>query len=259
MRLGGWRRWGAVLGFVLAGCSSNHQLDAIASPEEQAAARSTIDQLRARNFAAVEPALDRSVFGAEPRALLEEMAAHLPAQAPSSVKLVGAHKHVFNGVERLNLSFEFQYERSWMVANVATETQAGRRTIIGFNLYPRTQSLEEENRFRLAGKSLVHYAVLAAAAAAVAISVAAAIACLRTRALRRRWAWALVSFLGLTQFALNWTTGQWRFSLVWFLLPPAGAVAPLYGPWIVTAALPVGAVIALVARARAVRRAVQAQ
>ncbi|MBK0393966.1 hypothetical protein [Ramlibacter algicola] len=254
----GLRRWWcccAVLCMLLAGCTQANFLDSIATHDQQSAARTTIDQLRARNFIAIEPTLDPSVFGAEPRVLLQEMAAHVPAEAPKSVKLIGAFRQISNGVERLNLSFEYEYASSWMLANVATESRAGRRTIIGFNIYPRTQSLEDEHRFRLAGKPLPHYLVLAAAVAAGAFSVAVAVVCLFTRALPRRWLWTLASLVGLTQFAFNWTTGQWDFKLFFFNVPPVGAFAPVYGPWMVTVALPVGAAIALVKRARALRRA----
>lgn len=249
-----WVRRCAILAlFLLAACSPHDMLGTIASGEEQATARDSIDRLRKREFEAIEPALDKSVFGAEPRALLQRMAAVVPAEQAKSVKLVGAFRQTAPGSRRLNLTFEYEFERAWLLANVATEERAGAKSIIGFNVYPRTQSLEAENRFVLAGKPAAHHAVLAVGAASLLVSMAALVACVRTRALRRRWAWGLVSLVGVSQFALNWTTGQWRIDAIAVHLPVVGAFAPLYGPWTVTVAFPLGALVALLACWRARR------
>lgn len=249
-----WARPCATLAlFLLAACSPHDLLGTIASGEEQATARDYIDRLRRREFEAIEPSLDKSVFGPEPRTLLQQMAAAVPAEAAKSVKLVGAFKQATPGSQRLNLTFEYEFERTWLLANVATEERAGAKSIIGLNVYPRTRSLEAENRFVLAGKPAAHYAVLAAGAVSLLMSVGALVACVRTRVLRRRWAWGLFSLVGVSQFALNWTTGQWRINVISVHLPAAGAFAPPYSPWIVTVSLPLGALAALVACWRARR------
>jgi hypothetical protein len=180
------------------------------------------------------------------------MSALVPAEAPRSVKLVGAHKFIQDGVSSLNTTFEYEFPSKWLVANVAIQEKSGVKSIIGFNVYQRSQSLEDEHRFTLAGKQAPQYFGLAGAIAVFAISLYALVACARTKQLHKKWLWILFILAGFGKFAVNWTTGEWGFSPLFVQLFSASAVAPLYGPWVVGFSIPIGAIVFLIyARRRA--------
>jgi hypothetical protein len=230
---------------ALAGCDQTTLMGKFASEEEQTLARSYIERLRLREFDVIERSVDKGRAGPDLRGTLEKMAALVPAGEIRSVKMVGAHKHFQDGVTSLNTTFEYEFPGAWMLANVVVEERGGRKIIAGFNVYPRSQSLEAENRFGLVGKQPIQYLVLAGAAGALLISVYALIVCARTAPLRRKGLWILFILAGVGKFAVNWTSGEWRVFPLSAQLPSASATAPLYGPWIVSFSIPVGAIVFL--------------
>jgi hypothetical protein len=239
---------------LLAACDQADVLQKFASVEEQALARSYVEHLRTRDFDYIEKAADPSIRNPALRETLTKMAGMVPSQAPVSVKLVGAH--TFRGADSstLNTTFEYEYENTWLLANVAMQEKGGVKTIVGFNVYPRSGSLEAENRFTLAGKGLAQYLVLAGAIAAALMTIYSLVVCVRTKLPGRKWPWVLFILVGFGKFAVNWTTGEWGITPLSVQLLSASAFAPLYGPWTVAVSLPVGAVLFLVFRGK-VRRA----
>lgn len=242
---------------LLAGCDQAALMGKFASEDEQALARGYIDRLRAGDFDSIERSLDKSLAGPEVRATLVKMAASIPVGEPRSVKLVGVQKHSQGAVQRLNTTFEYQFPEGWLLANVAIDERNGAKTITGLNVYRRTESLEQENRFELAGKEPVHYLILAGAIGAVLISLYALVACIRTKPLRRRWLWIVFIVLGGGQFAVNWTSGEWGITPFAIQLLGASATASPYGPWIVSCSIPLGAVVFLLHRRRRARAPVE--
>lgn len=241
----------------LAGCDQASLVAKFASDDEQALAKSYIDRLRARDFEAIEKSLDKSLAGPNVRGNLQKMAASIPADEPRSVKLVGAHKHFQNGIRSLNTTFEYQFSEGWLLANVAIEERNGEKAITGLNVYPRTQSLEQENRFNIFGKQSTQYLILAGAIGAALVSLYALIACIRTKPLRRKWLWILFIVLGVGRFAVNWTSGEWSIVPISVQLLGAGATAAPYGPWIVSCSIPLGAIVFLFWRRRRARALVE--
>ena len=100
----------------------------------------------------------------------------------------------------------------------------------------------------LAGKSGAQFAVMASAAVVVALTLYAFVLCIRTRNVKRKWLWILFILVGFGAVQANWTTGEIGFKLLNIQLFSAGAVAQSYSPWIITAALPLGAIIFLFKR-----------
>lgn len=231
--------------FLLAGCDQASIVAKFASADEQALARSYIERLRARDFDAIEKFLDKGLAGPEVRGNLEKMAALFPAGEPRSVKLVGAYKHFQNESRILNTTFEYEFSEGWVLANVAIDEKNGAKSITGLNVYPRTQSLEQENQFTLIGKQPAQYLILAGAIGAALVSLFALVACIRTKPLRRKWLWILFIVLGVGQFAVNWTSGEWGIVPISVQLLGAGATAAPYGPWIVSCSIPLGAIVFL--------------
>lgn len=130
-----------LLVFSVVGCSQDALLQRFASAEDQATARKYVDYLRAGQFAAIEATADPGINSPGLRGMLEQMERLIPDEEPISTKLVGAQ--TMHGL------------------NVATY-QKGEDplTIVGLHVYPQAQSLEEQNRFSLAGKTPNQYLIL---------------------------------------------------------------------------------------------------
>src|ERR1043165_2687459 len=55
----------------------------------------------------------------------------------------------------------------------------------------------------------------------------------------------VIVLVGVGKFAVNWGTGEWSYQLLAFQLPCFSKTHSLYGPWIVAAYIPLGAIIFL--------------
>jgi hypothetical protein len=236
---------------LLAACDQADLLQTIASAEEQTLAKGYVNHLRARNFDHIERAADSSIRGPALRETLMKMAAMVPDEDPVAVRLVGAHSFRAADLHTLNTTFEYDYGSKWLLANVVTQEKGGMKTIVGFNVYPRSKSLEAENRFTLAEKAPTHYLVLAAAIAAVLVTIYSLVVCSRTKLSGRKWPWVLFILVGFGKFAVNWTTGEWEFAPLSVQLFSAAAFAPLHGPWTVAVSVPLGAILFLFFRRKA--------
>jgi hypothetical protein len=242
---------GVFLMLLLASCSQEELMQRLASPDEQASARAYIDQLRSRDFTAIEKSADSTIAGPALDGTLGKMADLFPIGPPHSVKLVGAQRSSMSGVTTLNLNFEYQFPGRWVVANVATKSKEGVTTIIGFHVYPESSSLESANRFTLSGKSVLQYVVLGAAIAAGLFTLVVLVVCIRTKMRRRKWLWILFILFGLGKLSVNWTTGQWGFmALAVQLFGVSAVAASTYSPWMVSVSLPLGAALFLINRRR---------
>ncbi len=245
--------------FLIASCNQGRLIDKTVSPQDEFRAKNYVDLLRNSRFDEIETTADPSIQDAGTRDQLVAMAAMFPAQIPLSVKVVGVNTFYSPVAAGTNLTLEYEFPGKWLLANVVTQKKNGATTLTGFHVTPIADSLENLNRFSLAGKSPSHYAVLLLGIAAVLLSIYAFVVCLRARLGRSKWFWAIICLLGVGQLGINWTTGQVGFALLAIHLPPAGASAALYGPWVVYVALPVGAILFLMLRERLQRRQVQSE
>ena len=233
-----------VLACTLAGCTPPK----FASPKEEATAQHWLAELRARHFDAVNGALDPSLSVDNRAEVFEQMAGAIPAGEPSSVKLVGDQHVTSPAGHVVNLTYEYDYAGRWLLANVAIKTLDGVDTIVGLNVTPIATSLEEQNRFGLADKPAIAYVVLALACLMPLFTIFTLVVCVRTRLRGRKWPWIVAILFGFGSLSVNWTTGAWTFHLLSFQLLGAGVVAAPFGPWVLTAAVPVGALVFLVRR-----------
>lgn len=247
-----------VLLLILSACSQDDLLQKFSSPADQAKAQACIKQLRSHDYESIERAMDETLKGPATRDTLAAMAARIPAGEPSSVKLVGAHVAKSAEGTVVNSTFEYQFGSQWFLINAAMREHAGTRKIVGLNVVPLAGSLESQNRFSLSGKTWLHYLVLGAAVLSALITLAALVACVRTTFQRRKWLWVLFVLFGLGKLDLNWSTGEWSVTPIALQLFSAGATSQFYGPWIVSVALPVGAICFLFRRRRRARAPVAA-
>jgi hypothetical protein len=236
---------GPLIALAVFGCSKSDLVQKFASADDQALARVYIQQLREHQFSKIEAAMDPSLAAALKDTTLDQMAKTFPAGEPIGVTLVGANSFTGPAWSTINLTYEFQFRDGWALSNVALKKQNGNTTIVGFHVYPESQSLEAQNKFTLKGKSAGQYGILAAAAAIPLFIVWTLVLCVRTRFRGRKWPWILFILLGVGKLAVNWTTGALGFAIAYLQLFGAGALAAPYGPWMVSVSVPLGAIVFL--------------
>ncbi|GLQ94062.1 hypothetical protein [Dyella acidisoli] len=235
---------------LITGCSRESMMKAVTSPEDEKVAKDYIGLLQAHEFDQIENDIDPALKSKTTNLhqTLLAMAAQMPAEQPLSVKLVGSDFLTSNTFHKSKLTYEYQYLDRWVLVTIAVQKKDGISTIIGFNLNKVSKSLENSNKFVLSGKSSLQYLVLALAVIAPLFSFYALVLCIRTKMQGRRWLWIISILLGVGNLSVNWATGKLGFQLVAIQLFSAGAFAPPYGAWVISASLPLGAILFLLRR-----------
>jgi hypothetical protein len=172
--------WGLLCVLLVAGCDESRLIAAFGSPADGKVAVHYIELLRKHEYAAIERDLDPSIKAPGVRDALVAMASLIPARPPLSVKVVGVRTSDGNGVHSSNYTYEYEYPDRWLLINAAVRKEGEATTIIGLNVKPLDNSLEAMNRFSLAGKSALQYAVLGAAVLVPLICLYALVTCIRT-------------------------------------------------------------------------------
>lgn len=234
---------------MLAGCDQQAMFERFIPKGESALAKQLLTSLAAKDYAAIEAQLDPTVAGPSVRSSLEQLAAVFPPEPAKRVTTVGANTFSLDDVTTYNLTFEHEYSRTWLLSNVLLRRRGTQVTVLGLRLSPMTQSLEAQNRFTFAGKGVLHYVVLALAMAIPVFVVGTFVVCARTPLARRKWLWLIFVALGVVQFSLNWTDGDWAIQPLRVSLLGSGYMrSGLYAPIIVNVSFPLGAVLFLLKR-----------
>ena len=227
----------------------------IAKPQDEQVVRSYVQHLQEHAYDRIEQELDPRLRTDDLRGNLTTMSRLLPVQEPKSVKVIGYQvvRHP-DSSRTTTITLEYEFSNQWLLAELVREQRGDESAVTGFHLIPLAESVEDHNRFTLAGKGTGQYGVLLLALAALIISIYGFISCLRTPMGRKKWLWAVVCLFGIGRIVVNWTTGTIGFTPIWVGIPPAGAVmVPLYSPWIVYTSFPVGTTIFLIWRSRFTR------
>jgi hypothetical protein len=238
----------------VTGCNQEALLRKFASPEDQATAKKYIDALRAERYEEIEAVADPAIQGPTLRGTLQQMAALMPDEEPSSVKLVGAQTQKNSQGTTKNLTFEYRYGEKWLLVNVATQRKGDALTLVGFNVYPQAQAVTERNEFKLAGKSAAQYLILTLAIAFPLLSLYALIQCIRTKMVRGKWLWVVVILIGVGRLAINWTTGAWELSTLYIQVLSASVLYDAQGAMILAVSVPLGAILFLFRRQLPIRQ-----
>jgi uncharacterized lipoprotein YehR (DUF1307 family) len=234
---------------VLAGCNQQAMLEKFTSPAEQATAKAFIDQLRHHDFDPIKKAMDASLAGTSLDDTLDRMAALMPPDPPVSVTLIGAQRFSSTAAgTTVNLTYEYRFADRYVITNVETKLKDAQLSIVGFNVYPETESIESRNAFKWSGRSALHYAVLAYALCAALLTLVVLVVAARAKVARRKWMWIIFILFGVGKFSVNWTTGQWGIQIFALQLFSASSYADVFGPWIISVSLPLGAIVFLLCR-----------
>jgi hypothetical protein len=179
--------------------------------------------------------------------VMRQVSALLKDAHLDSMQLIGVDVGSFGGNGRdVNLSYEMPTSTGgWLVSNVATHYAGSGLSVRGFSAHLIKARLELLNRFTPAGKSPTHYMWLMLAVLIPVGTIMVAFYVVRARGMPRRWLWVIVSLIAVPTFVINWTTGEVGVeSLSFLLFGGAATSAGPAAPWIVSFALPLGALAA---------------
>ncbi|MBD8873471.1 hypothetical protein [Rhodanobacter sp. DHB23] len=240
--------------FLLGACNQQSLIDKFAPKADSATARSIIDRLRQGDTEAIEAQLDPRYRTPDVTAKLHEIAAAFPAGQPVSVKTVGFNENTLlahgESSSTTNLTFEYQFNDAWVVATVVLAKKGDALTIEGLHAERLAESLETRNAFTFQARGAAHWLMLLWVIANTALCLCAFVLCLRTRIARRKWLWALFTLVGVSTLRFDWSNGHFAFQPLSVQLFGASAMAQPYGPWILGASIPLGAIWFLAVRRR---------
>jgi len=227
---------------LLLGCNDASLMKKFISPADEPIARGYGQQLQQGKFDQIEHDLDPSLVNASTPEAFSKMAAFFPADPPVSVKVVGAHTFHSPELSTSNITLEYQFPAKWLLVNVVTQKKGDVSTLVGLHVTPIPDSLENLNRFTLAGKSALQYLTLICAVASLLFTFYVFSVCIRSRDMKPKWLWSIAVLFGVGYFGVNWGTGQWTFQVFAIQIPCFSMKHDLYGPWIVAAYVPLGAI-----------------
>ncbi|HVI54954.1 MAG TPA: hypothetical protein VM621_07865 [Luteibacter sp.] len=211
--------------------------------------RQAIDDWRTGHIDRVKPLLSPQLA-----AMADQLGAGsttLPSSTPISVRVVRAStasgKTVFgadgsDSAKRYDISYEYAFEGRWMLADVVFLERGSHREIVGMHARMEDHSVEQGSAFSLRDKSVVHYLVFLLVCISPLICLTAFVLCLRTPMRRHKVWWSLFTLLGFVSLHFNWTTGEAGLQPISFLFLGAAAVSAPYGPWVLSVAIPIGAI-----------------
>lgn len=213
--------------------------------------------LQAGNTAAIRGKMDQKIFATAPPLVFEQMAALFPQTPLRSVTAVSLSAVSFLGNEdparRMNVGLQYEFDNAWLLGNVGwRETRNGDTVIETMHLQPLAMSLQEANKFELAGKSFLHYLFLGLVMTLHLFSITVLVLCLRTpMPYKRKALWCVGIIIGVGQFSLNWTNGAVSVTPLFFQFLSAGWFrTSTVAPHILTVAAPLFAIIFLWKRQR---------
>lgn len=236
-------QWIAVLLLLIAGCDLEEMRNNMIPQDEAEFAKQHLALYQAQDFDQIIGQLNPQIIGDDTRSKLEELSGYFPDGQPIDIQIVGSHTMTSPGTWSANLTFQYQFSESFLIATVALLKRDDQLMINGINLQVLESSLEEINQFNVGGRGGLGYLFLILAVAIPIFIVGSFVECLRTPIPKRKWLWAIFVLMGVGVMRLNWTTGEFAYSMLSWQLLGAGFLKPMYGPLVLSVAAPIGAIV----------------
>ena len=235
-----------ITSLVICGCDSQKALfQRFAPAEEDSFARRFMEAIQNEDYETATTMLDANLNTAETIRELKGMHSIYTQGNPLSTEIIGVKWNQENDISYYALSYQLQFRRSWFLSEIAVTHREGKCYIIGAHYNGLPESLETTNAFNLSNKAPTQYFFLVVFVLVAVLVVYAIILELKSK-LRRKWLWVLFTLVGVGNFYLNWTTGEFSIQPISFKIPQVGFHRlGLYGPWYLYISIPVVAIIFL--------------
>jgi hypothetical protein len=237
------------------GCSQEAMMEKLIPKEEVEFSRKYLSLFQSRNFEEISKRLNPQLKSEKLQSQLEQVAQFFPPDPPQNIELVGSHTFKSGDKWQANITFQYEFPSSWLIANINLERIGDGELIVnGVNVNPIHDSLENINKFTFKGKSPIHFIFLVLVGFLPLFVIFTFVVCIRTAMKKRKWLWAIFILLGFVKFSINWTSGAININPLSFQLLGAGFVsAGKFAPWIMTISIPLGALIFWIRREKMIQ------
>jgi hypothetical protein len=235
-----------LLVLLAGGCSPRAALDAAATSPQAQFAEETAALLFKKNLDALLLQMAPELRKDATPEMMGKLFAAVPSGEPMESTVVGYHQSGSPGVTDTTVSLQYEFPKRFVLVQVTVRSSGAQRAVTYLRLERLPDSLDRVNAFHLGGQSHGHYVVLGLAILVPVFIVITLVVCVRTPLPNRKWLWLLFVAVGMGRMSLNWTTGALSVTPLSVDLFGAGVTARgPYSPWIVSVAMPVGALLFL--------------
>jgi hypothetical protein len=239
---------------LIASCSNGEMNDKLIPKEESQFAKIYLQKLQSKDFDYVKRYIDKSEEKKISDQAIHKLASYFPSGQLISTELIGSQVYIFNSQWKGSFTFEYHYSDGWALAEVTLKKSGDALFATGFSVYRTQASQKDLNKFTLIGRSALQYFVLAIGVISLVFILITTYFCVRTPIPKRKWLWILFILVGVGSISVNWTTGQFSLRLFFIKFLSFSAMAPgPFAPWIISASIPVGAILFWIKREKFIR------
>lgn len=235
---------------ILAACIGLVSCAPRVDPDVDATARTAYRQIR-DNDPRLNALLAPELKTPDAAAAIPKIRSYLPKEAPKAVVAVQWTTYYPNNdndvTAHVRHAYRFEGKRAVVTTTLRRKPATRDWKVSGFRVSVATENDLSENRLTLAGKTIAHYAFLAAMILSPAVIIASIIKLVVIRGRRERLLWTLPALIGVCSLKMNWTTGTVTFHPINFELLGVGAttIPTGFDPWIMSVSFPLVAILIL--------------
>lgn len=217
-------------------------------PADDAFARRFVEALRQHDLASADKMLLPKLRTPETHRQIDVVAKLFPDTPATAIETVAWRKTVVKPVgqtaeTRWDIDLQYSFPHHWLLVQVTLSEANGTLAIASVRMHPLPASLQTINRFTLLHKPIGTYLFLCLAIAVPVVMAYSIYLCISTGKGRKKWFWAGFILLGFCQITLNWTDGILMFNpFALNILGSGFSRFGLFGPWMISASIPVGAI-----------------
>ena len=139
------------------------------------------------------------------------------------------------------LEYQLDLSGKWLLLTV---TIVDDKFIAKINATPLNRPLQEINAFNFKHKPFSQILFLILPILVLLFSLFTLIICCITKLKKRKWLWIIFILFGVARITINWSTGQilWKLTCIQLLIPGIFRQG-IYGPWLISFSIPLGAIL----------------
>jgi hypothetical protein len=247
-----------ILLLAISACGIPLTSSQIEGTAEAALLKKVHDALKNRDLVAAKGFFNPLVFAKpESEAAFPAMAELVPQQQPQSVEfLTWVVNQSSTDGRSAQVVAQYKYsDTDWLTVTAAFSGEGTTLRVDSYYLNRGSTSYQNTEWLSFANAGAAQLIFFAFVMGALLISLATCILCFTTPGLRRKWLWAIASFIGVATFTMNWSTGELSFTPIYVGIPTANYTQDATGVWYLTFLVPVGAIVFLIKRRQLVSKA----
>jgi len=237
----------------LTGCKIGWLIDRTA-PDAVRESKRYYEELRQSQVDQIIQSFDPRADKDSLRSDIPKVIALVPQQEPLGVETLGGTVECKGtGICTKLITLEYKYPDRWILFQVTISNGSGHYAISDLAVRPETMPIESMSQFTLRGKGWLNYAILLMALLSTGFTIYTLVLCIRTPIKKRKWLWIILTILGIGEFGIEWSSGEFWHKIFYIILP-SGFGFEIDGPFMYFS-MPAGAILFLLLRSR-IRRTV---